>query len=70
MGDILKEGVERGKIREDINTDIATRIYLGAVEMLMRPDVLAENRFSVEEAFANISRIFMEGVRVERNWDR
>lgn len=65
MGDILQEGIKKGKIRRDINTKIATSIYLGAIQTIMQPDVLAKNEFSANEAFENISKIFLEGVKAK-----
>ncbi len=63
MGDILQDGIKKGKIRRDINTKIATNIYLGAVQTIMQPDILENNEFTINEAFENISRIFLEGVK-------
>ena len=65
MGHILQEGIEKGKIRRDINTKIATSLYLGAIQAIMQPDVLAKNEFSANEAFENISKIFLEGVKAK-----
>lgn len=63
MDDILQEGIIKGKIRSDINTTIAARVYLGAIQTIMQPDLLNKGTFSTEEAFLNINKIFMEGVR-------
>lgn len=65
MSEFLQEGIEKGKIRKDINIKIAMSIYLGAIQTIMQPDVLAKNEFSVNEAFENISKIFMEGVKAK-----
>ena len=66
MGDILQEGIKKGKIRKDINPKIATNIYLGSIQTIMQPDRLARNEYSIEEAFSNISKIFLRGVEVEQ----
>lgn len=63
IGDILKEGVKKGKVRKDIDTKIAVMVYLGAVRMIIQPDVLMRNKFSVEDAFNNILKIFLEGIK-------
>lgn len=65
MDDILQEGIEKGKIRRDINTKVATNIYLGTIQTIMQPDVLAKNEFTANEAFENISKIFLEGVKAK-----
>lgn len=61
--DILKEGIKKGKVRKDINTKIATLVYLGAVRMVIQPEVLAKNPLSIDEAFSNILQIFLEGIQ-------
>ncbi len=63
IGGILEEGVRKGRIRKDINTKIAVMAYLGAIRMIIQPDVLMENQFSIEDAFNNILKIFLEGIQ-------
>src|SRR3989338_3643981 len=63
IGGILKEGIKKGKIRKDIDTKIAVMAYLGAIRMIIQPDVLMENQFSIEDAFNNILKIFLEGIQ-------
>lgn len=63
IGGILEEGVRKGKIRKDIDTKIAVMAYLGAIKMIIQPDILMENQFSIEDAFSNILKIFLEGIQ-------
>ena len=63
IGGILEEGVRKGKIRKDIDTKIAVMAYLGAIKMIIQPDILMENQFSIEDAFDNILKIFLEGIQ-------
>jgi AcrR family transcriptional regulator len=63
IGGILKEGVRKGKIRKEINTTIAVMAYLGAVRMIIQPEILMKNQFSIEDAFNNILKIFLEGIQ-------
>jgi AcrR family transcriptional regulator len=63
IGGILEEGVRKGKIKKDINTTIAVMTYLGVVRTVIQPDILMENQFSIEDAFNNILKIFLEGIQ-------
>lgn len=60
---ILKEGIRKGRIRKEINTKIAVLAYLGAIRMVIQPEVLMKNKFSIEEAFDNIKTIFLKGIQ-------
>lgn len=59
----LEEGIKKGRIREDLNTQIATRLYLAAIQSIMQPELLEEMNISVEESLSNISSIFLNGVK-------
>lgn len=61
----LEEGIEKGRIRKDLNTQIATRVYLAAIQTIMQPDLLEKMDITVEEALSNISTIFLNGVRIK-----
>src|SRR3989338_9081030 len=63
IGGILEEGVRKGKIRKDIDTKIAVMAYLGAIKMIIQPDILMENILKIEDAFDNILKIFLEGIQ-------
>lgn len=63
IGGILEEGVRKGRIKKDINTKIAVMAYLGAIRMIIQPEVLMENQFSIDDAFSNILKIFLEGIQ-------
>ncbi|MDH3973917.1 MAG: TetR/AcrR family transcriptional regulator [Deltaproteobacteria bacterium] len=59
----LEEGIKKGRIREGLNTQIATKLYLAAIQSIMQPDLLEQMNISVEEALSNISSIFLNGVK-------
>ncbi|OGW01740.1 MAG: hypothetical protein A2889_04785 [Nitrospinae bacterium RIFCSPLOWO2_01_FULL_39_10] len=63
IGGILEEGIKKGKIRKEINTKIAVMSYLGAIRMIIQPEILMKNQFSIEDAFNNILKIFLEGIQ-------
>ena len=66
LGDILSEGVKKGLIRSDIDTEIAASMYQAAVQTLLCPGEAGSEAFNVEKIFSTISTIFMNGVRKER----
>ena len=63
IGGILEEGVRKGRIKKDINTKIAVMAYLGAIRMIIQPEILMESKFSIADAFDNILKIFLEGIQ-------
>jgi AcrR family transcriptional regulator len=65
MNDILTEGKRKKQIRPEIDTHIATLVYLGAIETIIQPDVLEENNISLDDAFANIRNIFLGGIKTK-----
>lgn len=62
ISDILEEGIISGKIKKEINTKIATLLFLGSVQIIVQPDVIDEYNLSFDEAFSNIKEIFLKGV--------
>lgn len=62
IGEILEEGKRLGKVRTDIDTKIATLVYLGAIKTVMQPDLIKKAGYSIDDAFANIRNIFLKGV--------
>ena len=62
IGEILEEGKSLGKVRANVDTKIATLVYLGAIKTVMQPDLIKKAGFSIDEAFANIRSIFLKGV--------
>ena len=65
FSELLKEGVQRGKFRSDVDLKLTTTIMLTLVENLINPDKLAEMPYSAQQIFDNISKIFFEGFLTE-----
>ncbi len=65
FSELLKEGVERGKFRRDLDLKLTTTIMLTLVENLINPDKLSEMPYSAQQIFDNISKIFFEGFLTE-----
>ncbi len=59
---IIEEGMKAGYIRTDLNGRILFLAFLGAVEGLLVPSVLANESFSADEAMRGILQIFFRGI--------
>lgn len=62
FGRLLDQGIREGSIRPDVNRRIFLLAYLGVVESLIVPSVLAEESFSAEEAIGGIIDLMFRGV--------
>ncbi|MEW6455958.1 MAG: TetR/AcrR family transcriptional regulator [Acidobacteriota bacterium] len=62
LHDILKEGKEKGWIRNDVNLEIALLMYIGAVRYVTDPEVVLNQSFSLKEIVENVIKIFFEGI--------
>jgi len=65
MGRMLEQGIREGAVRSDVNVRIFLFAYLAAIDSLLRPDVLAQESFSMQEALGNIMAIFFHGILTE-----
>lgn len=65
FGQLIKEGVEKGKFRSDLDQKLTTLIMLTLVENLINPDKLAEMPYTATQIFENISTVFFEGFLTE-----
>lgn len=59
---LINEGIQQGYVRPDIDTGIAVLAYLGAVERVLDPSVLANESFSARQAARGIITIFFKGI--------
>lgn len=62
---LIEQGVREGAIRRDVNLRIFLLAYIGAIDAVARPDVLANESFSMADAVGNIMAIFFHGVLTE-----
>jgi AcrR family transcriptional regulator len=65
FSELLKEGVQRGKFRSDVDLKLTTMILLTLVESLINPDKLAEMPYTAKQIFENITIVFFEGFLTE-----
>jgi len=59
---LFQEGIRGGYIRQEINTRILLLAFVGTVESIMIPSLLANESFSADEAMRSILRIYFHGI--------
>ena len=63
IGDIIKEGQEKGIFKKDIIPDIAKRAFFGALDEMSRFWVLSSyKKYDIETAAKQISEYFLNGL--------
>jgi hypothetical protein len=65
FGQLLEQGVREGFVRRDVDTRLFLLTYLGAIESLVNPSVLANESFSAQEALHSIVEICFRGILTE-----
>jgi TetR/AcrR family fatty acid metabolism transcriptional regulator len=64
IGDIIREGKQKGAVREDILPGIAKRAFFGALDEMSRFWVLSKKpKYDIETASRQISSFFINGIR-------
>lgn len=61
FGGLFEDGKKSGAIRSDIPTHLIIEILLGAVQSIMNPTKLVELGLTVEQGYASIIRLVLEG---------
>ncbi|HQP91069.1 MAG TPA: TetR/AcrR family transcriptional regulator [Candidatus Omnitrophota bacterium] len=64
--DLIEKGIKKGVFRK-INSSLAVRVYLGAVESIINPDILEEEQISFQEALDTVLNIWSFGILEKRN---
>lgn len=63
IGDVIKEGQEKGIFKKDIIPDIAKRAFFGALDEMSRFWVLSSHKkYDIETAAKQISEYFLNGL--------
>lgn len=62
---LFQEGIRGGYVRSDINTRVMFLAFIGTVETIMVPSLLANESFSGDEAIKSVLRIFFHGILTE-----
>jgi AcrR family transcriptional regulator len=59
---LLLRGVSEGFVRKDVDIDLLLLAFIGAVEAVVNPAVLAEQPLSVQEVIRSIMTVFLRGI--------
>jgi AcrR family transcriptional regulator len=65
FGRLLRQGMEEGAVRKDLNVRVFQLAHLGAIEKVIHPAVLASESFSGKEAIEEITRIIFIGIMTD-----
>jgi len=65
FGNLLREGVEKGVFRKDVDRELILMIYNNAVQNIIRPEVLTQVPYSAAQVFDAIVKIIFEGILTE-----
>jgi AcrR family transcriptional regulator len=62
FGKLLREGIEQGMFRDDIDEKLILMIYLNAIESSINPQSLASLPFSAVQVYEAILKVIYEGI--------
>jgi TetR/AcrR family transcriptional regulator, cholesterol catabolism regulator len=68
--DLLKQGIEEGLFREDINIKIVSKLFHEQNNLIMDEKVFPRNEFSLPEIYRNLTINFMRGISTGRGIER
>lgn len=60
--DLIRSGIESGNFRAELNPRLVRRTLIAAVDTVIRPEVLAQDRLSLEQAFDAIINLILHGM--------
>ena len=59
---VICRGVKEGFVRQDVDIDLFLRAWIGAIEAVINPAILAEAPYSAPEALRSIKTMFFQGI--------
>jgi len=62
LSNLIKEGIQTGVFRNDIDTHLIVLAYISSVHSLINPETLSNLPVSAEEAFRQIVKLMFEGI--------
>lgn len=65
FGSLLKEGVEKGIFRNDIDRELIMLIYNNIIQNIIKPEVLTHIPYTAAQVFETIVKIIFEGILTE-----
>jgi AcrR family transcriptional regulator len=63
---LIREGKREGTFRGDIDETLFLKVYLAAIEGILKPSVLNDLPFRPEEVYETVSRILFEGFLTDK----
>lgn len=60
---LVEKGIKKGIFRK-VNSSLAVRVYLGAVDSIISPEILEEEHVSFQEALETVLDIWSQGILV------
>ncbi|MCB0834244.1 MAG: TetR/AcrR family transcriptional regulator [Bacteroidetes bacterium] len=60
--ELVREGIEKGMFRSDVDQHLVLLVYLTAVEHLINPTALAEIPYTASQVFDAITKVLFEGM--------
>jgi AcrR family transcriptional regulator len=62
FGGLLREGIEKGYFRSDINRDLLMMIYSSAIQGIINPDYLMNAPYSAAQVYEAVMSVVFEGI--------
>ena len=62
---LIEEGIKKGKFRK-INSALAVRMYMGAIDQVLNPEFLEKERISFSDALEGVLDIWSIGIRSKK----
>ena len=62
---LVEDGIKKGKIRK-INSALAVRMYMGAIDQVLNPEFLEKERISFADALEGVLDIWSNGIWINR----
>ena len=62
FGDLLREGMQKGMFRNDIDEQLILLIYSNAIQTIINPETLMNLPFTVVQVFEAIMKVIYEGI--------
>lgn len=62
LSDLIKDGIQNGVFRDDVNTEVVVLAYVSAIHTLINPETLSKLPISADQAFRDILKIMFEGL--------
>ncbi len=62
VGKLITDAKEKGLVKETINPQIATVLFLESMQAFIRPDVAARHGFAMNELIDTLFNVFIDGI--------